>query len=152
MEESVSQIIDGLWIGGEGSSASRQFIEKENIEAVVNCTPSLQHNFHKLGVEYIRIPAGDSRDQEDVDLMKAMMPLVVEWIRFHHQVQKKNILVHCHQGINRSATFVCAYLMKHYGMTLKDATEFLVIRRQPVFYNGDKPTFKKVLEDWENIL
>jgi len=149
MEESVSQIIDRLWVGGEGSSASRQFFEKEGIEAVVNCTPSLQHNFYKLGVEYIRVPAGDSTDKEDMDIMREMMPLVVEWIRVHHQVMGKNVLVHCHQGINRSATFVCAYLMKHYGMTFKDAVEFLIMRRQSIFYNGDRPTFKKLLEEWK---
>jgi protein-tyrosine phosphatase len=150
MEESVSEVINGLWIGGEGSSASKQFFEKEGIEAVVNCTPSLQHNFMKMGIEYLRVPAGDSREQEDIDLMKEMLPLVVEWIRIHHKVMGKNVLVHCHQGINRSGTFVCAYLMKHYGMTFKEAVEFLIIRRQPIFYNGDRPTFKDVLEWWES--
>lgn len=150
MEESVSMIIDGLWIGGEGSSASKQFFEKEDIGAVVNCTPTVQHNFYKLGVEYLRVPAGDSTDKEDVDLMRDMMPMVVEWIRLHHQVLGKNVLVHCHHGINRSATFVCAYLMKYYGMTYKDAVDFLIFRRQCIFYNGDRPTFKRVLEEWNS--
>jgi len=149
MEESVSEIMKGLWIGGEGSSCSKQFFEKEEIGAVVNCTPSLQHNFYKLGVEYLRVPAGDSTDKEDVDMMKEIMPLVVEWLRIHHNVLGKNVLVHCHHGINRSATFVCAYLMKHYGMSYKDAVEFLISRRQCIFYNGDRPTFKKILEEWK---
>lgn len=148
VEESVSQIIDGLWVGGEGSSASKQFFEKEEIGAVVNCTPSLQHNFYKLGTEYLRVPAGDSTDPEDIEIMKTMMPMVVEWIRIHHQVLGKNVLVHCHHGINRSATFVCAYLMKYYGLSYKDAVEFLIMRRQNIFYHGDRPTFKKVLTEW----
>jgi len=149
MEESVSMIIDGIWIGGEAASASKQFFEKEEITAVVNATPNLQHNFVKMGVEYLRIPAGDSRDEEDIKMIKDAMPIVVQWMYYHHKILSKNILVHCHHGINRSATFVCAYLMKYYGLSLKDAIEFLTIRRQAVFYHGDRPTFKMILELWE---
>lgn len=148
-EESVSMIIDGLWIGGEGSASSKQFFEKEEIMACVNCTPTIQHNFIKSGVEYMRVSVGDSRDEEDIDLMKKSIPLVVEWIHYYHQILKKNVLVHCHHGITRSASFVCAYLMKYFSMTFKEATEFLIIRRQSVFYHGDRPTFKSTLEEWE---
>lgn len=151
VEESGSEIIKGLWVSGEGGASSRQFFEKEQIKACLNCTPSIQNNFAFNSVEYLRIPVNDTLEKEDVEMVKELMPLAVEWIRVQHKVFGHNVLVHCHMGVNRSATFVCAYLMKHYGMKLKDATDFLIMRRQGIFYHGDKPTFKKLLEEWEKV-
>lgn len=150
MEESVSQIIDRLWIGGEGAAHSLQFFQKEDIKACINCTPSILNNFASQGIEYLRIPVNDTTDKEDMDLMKQMLDLAVDWLHVHHKILGLNVLVHCHQGINRSATVLCAYLMKYYGMKYKDAVDFLILRRQAVFYNGDKATFKKLLERYSD--
>ena len=40
----------------------------------------------------------------------------LEWVEKH--LETKNVLVHCHMGISRSASLVLAFLMKNYGMTL----------------------------------
>eukprot|EP01064_Diplonema_japonicum_P001944 TRINITY_DN11281_c0_g1_i3.p1 TRINITY_DN11281_c0_g1~~TRINITY_DN11281_c0_g1_i3.p1 ORF type:complete len:450 (+),score=103.57 TRINITY_DN11281_c0_g1_i3:40-1350(+) len=37
----------------------------------------------------------------------------------------QRVLVHCFAGLSRSVTFVCAYLIKKYGMTFKDAITFV---------------------------
>jgi protein-tyrosine phosphatase len=149
MEESVSNIIDGLWIGGESSALSRQFFEKENIRCVINCTPNTLHCFASHGVEYLRIPVNDTSDKEDLELMDELIELAVEWLRVHHKVLKLNCLVHCHQGIQRSATVVCCYLMRHWNMSYKDAVEFMILRRQSCFYHADRATFKKLLESFK---
>lgn len=151
MEESCSEIIKGLWVGSEGAASSKQFFEKEDIKACLNCTPSIQNNFSFAGVEYLRLPLNDSPEKEDVALMKELLPLGVEWLRVHHQLLGYNILIHCHMGIARSASVTCAYLMKHWGMSFKDAADFLILRRQPIFYNGDYGTFKNVLQEWEKL-
>ncbi|ODN06352.1 Dual specificity protein phosphatase 3 [Orchesella cincta] len=44
------------------------------------------------------------------------------------------VLVHCHQGISRSATLVLAYLMIHKGMSAKDAVQ-IVRRKREIFPN-----------------
>ena len=49
--------------------------------------------------------------------------------------ENKTCIVHCHAGINRSATIVLAYYMKKMGIKLFDAYEFLSLLRPGIIYN-----------------
>ncbi|KAF5373322.1 hypothetical protein D9615_007423 [Tricholomella constricta] len=50
--------------------------------------------------------------------------------------KKGKILVHCSAAVSRSPTIVAAYLMKHCGMTLKDALGLIVRARPAVCPNS----------------
>jgi len=58
----------------------------------------------------------------------------------------KNILVHCQQGVSRSAAIVIAYLIKYHGMSYDSAHAF-VKRKRPCI----KPNtgFVEALRAWE---
>jgi len=58
----------------------------------------------------------------------------------------KNVLVHCQQGISRSASVVIAYLIKKYGMSYEYAFAFVKRYRACIKPN---PGFVKCLKDWE---
>jgi protein-tyrosine phosphatase len=47
----------------------------------------------------------------------------------------ERILVHCHQGISRSATIIIAYVMRRDRLTLQKAYELVKSRRELVFPN-----------------
>lgn len=43
--------------------------------------------------------------------------------------KKKNVLVQCHAGVSRSATIICAYLIKHHALTPEQALSLLKEKR-----------------------
>jgi dual specificity MAP kinase phosphatase len=46
--------------------------------------------------------------------------------------QNRNVLVHCHAGVSRSATIVCAYLMKKNNWSMDQALGFIKGKRERV--------------------
>lgn len=60
----------------------------------------------------------------------------------------RNVLVHCHQGISRSAAVVIAYLIRNQGMSFDSAHSFLKRKRACIKPNSG---FMKALQDWEAL-
>ncbi|TDL19164.1 phosphatases II [Rickenella mellea] len=61
----------------------------------------------------------------------------------------KNVLVHCQQGISRSAAVVIAYLIRQHNMTYDSAYKLVKAKRMCIKPN---PGFEKTLRDWERDL
>ena len=59
--------------------------------------------------------------------------------------QNKTCIIHCHAGINRSATIALAYLMKRKNVNLFEAYEFFSYMRPGIIYNIG---FRKQLINW----
>ena len=58
----------------------------------------------------------------------------------------KNVLVHCQQGISRSASIVIAYLIRNHNMSYDAALALLKRKRACVKPN---PGFIRALQEWE---
>lgn len=64
-------------------------------------------------------------------------------------LENYNVLVHCQMGISRSSSLVIAFLMKEFGMSLKEARKLVQSKRQIIQPN---PSFVKDLERFEEYL
>ena len=49
--------------------------------------------------------------------------------------ENKTCIIHCHAGINRSATIALAYYMKKMNIKLFDAYEYFLLLRPGIIYN-----------------
>ena len=112
-EISVNEIAPGLWLGNQAASQSDKFINSKNIDAIVNCTKHIPNKFK--GLAYLRIPVNDPGPasgvmNEDHKKMLENLITALEFIDSHIKAGK-NVLVHCHAGMQRSATVVIYYLM-----------------------------------------
>ena len=129
------------------SAKNANFFKNKKIGAVLNCTPDVPHYFaHESGfVEYMRLNVNDSLKDIDFQKMSNYLPDGIAFIHKNLNIDKNNILVHCHAGVQRSAAMVVGYLMATKNMPLPQAVN-LVIRQRPIAFSfGKSVNFKSSL-------
>ena len=118
-----------LFLGDRKQAKDRALLRSLGVRSILNCTPPRSvdsaagcPNFFEAeaSMTYKRVPIFDT-PAEDAGAHAAG---AAAWIgdRLHHGA----VFVHCHRGVSRSATFVCAYLMKSRGL---DAAAALALVR-----------------------
>jgi len=131
-----------VFIGGEADALDAEFIHSAGINKIISiqCKP-LPLSAKLPNVQYHFIEAADSSGQDlkqhfqqGCNLLKENMP---------HGAT----LVHCQQGISRSATLCLAFLMQQLEMSFDTAFQSLKQRRQCVSPNF---AFLGQLKMWES--
>lgn len=120
----ASQILSYLYLGGRNDAKGKEQLHKLNIKYVLNCTPPRTQdkeagcpNFYekeRLFV-YKRIPIFDNKGEDIISHMDTAFKFIEEGKHYG------NVLVHCHSGISRSASFVIGYLMRKNELTYDEA-------------------------------
>ena len=134
--ENYSYICNHLYIGNIDS------LEDANkFDIIINCTkhiafPNIPNKI------YIRIPINDD-PYENANLLHFIKELNVLKTIHEGRLYGKNILVHCHAGMQRSCAVVALYFMKYFGLKPERAIHAIRTKRIIAFY--PEPTFKKAL-------
>lgn len=145
-DENFSKITPRIFIGNSLVAKDKVFFKNNNIRAVLNCTTDIPDYFRNSpDIEYIRVPVEDSLKEKDYTLMTKYLPVAVEFIHKHADIQNNNILVHCWAGRQRSAVSVLAYLHIKKNKSLREAKAFMVKKRPEVFDYGGVINFDKSL-------
>lgn len=140
-------IIDRIWIGDLNSSQDKDFLRKNNINVIVNCTKDLPNIFEPFTIKdidekildecfikYYRINANDNgRDDEKINFWNDAQSIVLHILDKYKE--GKNILIHCAAGQQRSCTF-CFYLMTFLGYKKDDAIKIIISKREQAFNYG----------------
>jgi hypothetical protein len=110
---SVDQIIPRLWLGNYKAALDNNFISQNKIDLIINCTPNIPfiHNINNnSSLETFRIPVYDSLLEKDIILMEQYFKIIIPLLLRKYTIEKKNILIHCHAGKQRSAILTAALL------------------------------------------
>lgn len=118
MSKSAMEIIPGLWLGNIKSRVDQDFLSSRNISVIINCCkPDIVHRYFpdfnlesKLKVKIYDLSIKDHNDITSVNDMFSKLQYITHIIN-SALLQKKNILVHCYAGKQRSPTVICAFLM-----------------------------------------
>lgn len=123
-----SAILNYLYIGDRNHAKSLSTLLKLNIKYIVNCTPpksvaktvGVSNYYEKDGrFKYLRVPVYDDGGENLLAYINDVFRFIEEGKHFG------NVLVHCRQGISRSASFVIAYLMKKNEFTVDEALDYV---------------------------
>jgi len=120
------EIIPGLFIGSEWSARDLDQLHEKQISHIVTLTNLAQATF-PLNFHYLKIDIEDSASSK----LYLWFPKCNEFIDRAICEEQGRVLVHCEQGLSRSATICIAYCMGKYRLGYEDARA-LVRRARPI--------------------
>merc|ERR1712118_594319 len=120
-----SEIQPRLFLGNSLCSQDLSVLRKKKITHILNATSSLPNQFEdavdgngKTMFQYLRIPVEDDESESILDHLHESVAFIDQALCNHGRV-----LVHCQQGVSRSATIVVAYLMGTYQWRPSEALQ-----------------------------
>jgi hypothetical protein len=129
----ADEIIKGVWIGNAAAAADGEWLRTTGIQAVFNCTKTLP--FHPSVPHQYRVPVDDNLQPAEIKNMETWAPEIAYKI-LHEYNAGHRILVHCHAGMQRSASAVAFFLLVLTGRPLIQVM-YLIQSRRPITF---KPT------------
>jgi atypical dual specificity phosphatase len=138
----ATQIIPNLWLGNIIDSRNSEFLKQ--IDVVINCSTNIP--FYSKDTQNIRIRVEDNLEKEEIENMFKYLDNTADFLH-KTLLENKAIFVHCYAGKQRSATVICAYLMKYLKLSYKDTTELMQTKRLVIF--TPLPNFDVALKQFE---
>ncbi|OWZ09045.1 Dual specificity phosphatase [Phytophthora megakarya] len=127
-----NEILEGfLFLGNMWHASSKQVVAHLGITHVVNASLDVGNTFENDGVKYFNVTI---KDRPEADIGQ-FFDAAYRFIESAKRTQHGRVLVHCTQGISRSATIVIMYLMRANNWSLVTAVNFAMASRGVVYPN-----------------
>lgn len=126
-EHDADLILPNLWLGNYKVAVDRNFLEKYNIQYIVNVTTEIPSVFPGLNYFNLRV---------DRKFCGAKMNMMIDQaVDFIQMGLNRNcgVLVHCRKGHHRSASIVLAYLIKYKATSFEDGLKYIRYLRPTTF-------------------
>ena len=142
---SIDQIIDRIYISGEDVALDAKILATHKITHILNLTRNIKNKFNQDFV-YKQIKINDLQTVQ----IDCYFDESFDFINNALDSKDSAILVHCHAGVSRSASFVIAYLMqKKIYETFEEAYQIVKTKRPKIRPNDG---FIKQLKSFEKTL
>lgn len=127
-----NEILEGfLFLGNMWHAQSRQVVQHLGITHIVNASLDIENVFEDEGVRYHEVKIKDKPDSD----ISVYFDSTFAFIESAKRTKNGRVLVHCTQGISRSATLVIMYLMRANNWSLVTAVNFAIASRGVVYPN-----------------
>lgn len=124
----ATEILNGLWLGNIIDSKNTTFIN--DIDIVINASTNIPFISNKT--TNIRIKVEDNLEKDEIIKMYNYLDNITKYI-YDSLISNKRIFVHCYAGKQRSATIVCAYIMKYLKLSYNETAKLMKTKRVIVF-------------------
>lgn len=140
----VYEMLPGLFISS--FRAAKIAMQKAQAPVFIANLANGTHMLSRLGVQ---VKVDDDLEEKSFAIMSAAIPPIVDEIRAQ-MMKGVTVLVHCHAGIQRSATIIAAYIMKYEGLNIERTIAYMKSKKPDVFLGG--VNFISCLEQFQESL
>ena len=165
----ANEIIPRIFLGNVDASKDRDFLIRNNISVIVNCTKDLPNVYeplflhdseenapedvkawiYKNTIQYYRIAVDDNSREEEIQLFERECKKVLGPVLQEYKAGK-SILIHCLAGSQRSASFVAIWMMILFQRRFEEIKDYIVERRNQAFLFGRQVNFQEAITNIEN--
>lgn len=127
------EIIPCLFVSGDEAATHHALHHSMKFSLVVNCTnhsPFLKPR--NKYTTYIQLRVEDNLKAKEIRKMQQCLPYAIQLLHMHLS-KGNNVLVHCLQGKQRSATIIAAYIMWSQNVSCNTAIKMVQEKRQCAF-------------------
>lgn len=163
------EILPNLYLGSIEASTDNDLILNKKISVIVNCSKDIKNTFslnllksiedapkeiqdwlynNSYYIKYYRIAVDDNGNEIEINNFYNYTMNILDIIIDEYK-KGKHILVHCLAGNQRSAAFICAFLMIYKNISLKESINYLLEKKPNVFFFGKTVNFINALEKIE---
>lgn len=145
--DDYNMIIPNLYLGNIKAANNIEFLKKNNICAIINCTENDNFSDYFKDKSKFRLSIKDSKDNDNMNKFKND---IIDSIDFIEESLNNNkpVFVHCYWGLMRSATVIAAYLIKKYNISKLDAIN--IVKEQRPMALSSIYNFNEILDFIEN--
>ena len=144
MSGSATLIVPRLWLGNRVAAADEEFLRKNNITVVFNCTKDLP--FHPSVLRRYRLPVDDNLEAAEIANMELWAPEAVYKVLAEYN-NGQNILIHCFAGMQRSAALMAMTLLVLTKQSSEEVIAYIRSKRAIAFFPGQN--FGKAIRGFE---
>lgn len=119
-EKDATEVIPRIWLGGCKVAMNKNFLIEHNIKYIINVTKDCPNKFSDI--QYLKISVDDS-DVCNKNL-DTIFNITNDFI-IHALKNKSNILIHCKRGHHRSASIVCAFMLKYMNLNYLEVIMYI---------------------------
>jgi len=134
------EILPHLFLGSQDAATNEQGLNEKGVKYILNVATGIDYK-QQDGINYCTIPI---LDLDSVDII----PIFEQCFDFIEIGRKDGgVLVHCNQGVSRSATVIIAYIMKTEKKSFQESYNITKNSKQDINPN---PGFMRQLKEYEN--
>ena len=132
----ATKIENNLWLGNKKASLDTNFLKKNNIKLIINCSKNL--SFTKLpNIKKYRLKINDDLS---VETQKQIL-MNIEEINFlinKYLDSNKGVLIHCKAGKQRAPTVMACYLIYKYKLDYTNTIKYIKKKKKNSIYTQNK--------------
>jgi protein tyrosine/serine phosphatase len=145
--DAANEILPGLWLGNGKAALDRNFLIKNSITTVFNCTKDIL--FSDTIRRQYRVPVDDNLQMAEIRNLELWSFEIIAKLAKEINAGHKT-LVHCAAGMQRSAAVMAMYLIATQKMTTDEAMAYIRSKRPIAFM--PMANFEKAIRGFETTL